>query len=563
MTHIDVLIQLAAEYWDFFLDEHPFDAYQQGDARGRHALFRESLADYQRREQWYASFEPKLQAVDALALPAEHRNTLLLLKREVSEARERFALKLHLRPTHFPFGPEMYLGYALSGTTLATRPDADDLRTRLRTLPQYFDDYVERLHAGSALGFRLPTVLLTPMLASLDAQLNAANDDCIWLKPLRAAGIAKQPWLPELKAELALFVESDIRPAYLRWREALQQAPLRDSIGLASEPEGEAVYRFLARQQTTGSVPPEEIHRLGLAEVQRIARAMQALASNAQPNGSLASFRQSLRDEPNAVAPSGEALRERIEVLAKRIDLRLPETFGQLPRMSYGVQSIPEAAAQQLPVAYAQPNPASGQSAGIFWVTSLPARCLRYTHLALTLHEAWPGHLMHVALIQEMDSLPAFRRFSLGNYNAYFEGWAMYCEQLGHDMGLYTDAGSHYGQLELEMMRALRLVVDTGIHLQGWGREQAIETMAAYQAQDRAVLAAEVDRYIGMPAQALSYKMGELKIRELRQRAERTLGERFRLRAFNDQLLNCGPVTLTLLDAHVQHWLDQQSAAVA
>jgi uncharacterized protein (DUF885 family) len=184
-------------------------------------------------------------------------------------------------------------------------------------------------------------------------------------------------------------------------------------------------------------------------------------------------------------------------------------------------------------------------------------------HVPLTLHEAWPGHLMHIALLQEMDALPAFRRYGMLGYTAYIEGWALYCEQLGHDFGLYEDPYAHYGQLEMELWRAVRLVVDTGIHAQGWSRAAALAYMGEHLTLPSATIEAEVDRYIGMPGQALAYKIGELKIRELRARAERALGERFDLRALHDRMIDAGPVTLDLLEEHVQAWIDGAQERVA
>ena len=219
------------------------------------------------------------------------------------------------------------------------------------------------------------------------------------------------------------------------------------------------------------------------------------------------------------------------------------------------IESIPDALSAQLPPAYAQPNPPSGLAAGVFWVTGLPARCPTPMHVPITMHEAWPGHLMHIALLQEMKELPAFRRYGLGNYTAYLEGWAMYCEQLGYDFGLYEDAFARYGQLDMEMWRAVRLVVDSGIHAMGWSRAQAIEFMAAHVTLPTEAVEAEVDRYIGWPGQALAYKVGQLKISELRSRAEKALGGKFDLRGFHDLVLLGGALPLDVLEARVDAWI--------
>jgi uncharacterized protein (DUF885 family) len=270
-----------------------------------------------------------------------------------------------------------------------------------------------------------------------------------------------------------------------------------------------------------------------------------------------------LRGDNRQFAESGEALREQIEILSKRIDAQIPEYFGRLPRTTYGVRSIPEAIAEKMPPAYAQPNPADGSAAGVHWVTSIPGKCPRYMHIPLALHEAWPGHLMHLALIQEMEHLPAFRRYGALRYSACLEGWALYSERLGEEMGLYDTPEKLYGRLEMEMWRAVRLVVDTGIHAHGWSREQAIDYFDRHMAMPRSTTESEVDRYIAWPGQALAYQLGNLKFREIRARSEQALGEEFRIRDFHDALMAAGPVTLPVLDALMHGWVERQRPQAA
>jgi uncharacterized protein (DUF885 family) len=248
-------------------------------------------------------------------------------------------------------------------------------------------------------------------------------------------------------------------------------------------------------------------------------------------------------------------------VIGKRIDKKLPAFFGRLPRSTWGVEMMTPAQSANLPVGYAQPNPADGSGPGLFWLTALPERCGTYTLVPLVLHEAWPGHLMHLALMQEMAGLPSFRRHGALRYNACLEGWALYCESLGVEMGLYETPHQHYGRIEMEMFRALRLVVDTGIHWKGWGREQAVDYMAARLAMPRAAIETEVNRYVGLPGQALAYQVGNLEIRGLRRQAQATLGPRFDLRAFHDELIGAGPVSLPVMRGIVERWTALREAA--
>jgi uncharacterized protein (DUF885 family) len=283
------------------------------------------------------------------------------------------------------------------------------------------------------------------------------------------------------------------------------------------------------------------------------------VAAQAGYADNVAGYRRFLTQDPQFFAASAEALRERVQIVSKSIDGKIPSFFGRLPRITYGVQSIPAPASERMPPAYAQPNPADGSTAGIYWISSLPAKAPSYLHVPLALHEGWPGHLMHIALMQEMTELPAFRRANFTKYSACLEGWALYCETLGIDMGLYETPHQHYGRLDMEMWRACRLAVDTGIHIKGWSRERAIDYMLAHLSLSRVTIEGEVDRYIAMPAQALGYQIGNLKFRELRARAEQQLGGRFDIRAYHDQLMAAGPVTLPVLEEVVDDWLTRQA----
>ena len=384
-----------------------------------------------------------------------------------------------------------------------------------------------------------------------------------WLGPFLRSAVATQPAVQEQAAIARTLTERSIVPALRAYAEFLEGPLLRrarDSLACTDSRDGREFYATLVRHFTSLAATPDEIHALGLVEVRRIDEEMQAVAARAGFAGNLDGYRRHLQEDASLIAPSAEALRERIEVLSKRIELRLPAFFGRLPRITYGVESIPEAIAERMPPAYAQRNPADRSSPGIHWVTSIPARCPSFMHVPLALHEAWPGHLMHLALIQETEALPKFRRHGELGYSMCLEGWALYCEALGVEMGLYQTPAQDYGRLEMEIWRALRLVVDTGIHWLGWSRERAIDEMLRYQALPRATIEAEVDRYISMPAQALAYQLGNLKMRELRRRAESALGDRFDIRSFHDEIMKSGPVTLPVLDRLIDDWVGNHRA---
>jgi uncharacterized protein (DUF885 family) len=284
----------------------------------------------------------------------------------------------------------------------------------------------------------------------------------------------------EGKALVAEIIYPALR-AYAQFLEVELGSVARDTIACLSDKDGDPYYRYWIRASTTIDLEPQAIHVVGLDEVGRLESEMMHLAE-----GDLQAFRDRLRTDPNQFAENGEALRQEIQILSKQIDALMPEFFGRLPRTTYGVRSIPEEVAEQMPPAYAQPNPADGSAAGIHWITSIPGKCPRYMHAPLALHEAWPGHLLHLALIQEMEHLPAFRRYGALRYSACLEGWALYCERLGEEMGLYDTPEKRYGRLEMEMWRAVRLVVDTGIHLHDWSRDRAIAYFERYMAMPQA-----------------------------------------------------------------------------
>lgn len=551
------LRQVADAYWEFHLREHPYVAHGQGDRRYEQELFRESIADYARRDQLRSDFQRMLAGVDRARLKGQDLITFELLARELAEAREQFRFQGHLRPLLFPLGPDGMVADAIQKTVVANPAQADNYIARMESVPAFFADRSECLWSGLDQGFHLPRVLLERTRNSALGYLSAPVEESVWFKPFARSMDTES--LARSRARLLTLIEANIRPAYRQWTDMLQEKyarHCRDSIATGDEPEGEGFYHFLVRHYASSELTAPGIHETGHAEVARITAAMQAIATRTGHAGDLARMRAFLNADARFRAKSGEELRGMFQVLAKRTDRLVPEYFGHLPRMTYGVESIPEALASNLPLAYAQPNPPSGATSGIFWITSLPERCPAYLHVPLTLHEAWPGHLMHLALLQEMSDLPAFRRNGLAGYTAYIEGWGLYCEQLGHDFGFYDDPCAHYGCLEMEMWRAVRLVVDTGIHLYGWSRDKAIDYMSLHLTLDRATIEAEVDRYIGMPGQALAYQIGGLKFQELRQRAQSQLGEGFSLRELHDRFMAAGPVTLGLLDRHVQDWID-------
>ena len=555
---------LSARYWEFLRHEFPLGALTAGAANDDPTMFREAPADFARRAQEARSMLGRLSGVALGELPPQDRITHRLLERELHDLCEVHATGSSLRPWLLPVGPEFNTVYFAQLSAVGDVRAAQAYVARLATVPTYFTDVQACLQEGDERGVRHPKVVLRAAVANMRATAAGTATETPWFGPFKRSPAASPAGVAAQAQRASEIIEDRIVPALHALADFLEHELLprgRDTLACTEGPQGEAFYAFWVRHFTTvETLTPQAVHLLGLEQVQRLEGEIAEVAAQAGFVGDVAAYRRRLREDHSFLAPSGAALLEQVQALAKRIDGKIPSVMGRLPRATYGVQSIPEALAEKLPLAYAQPNPADGSSAGMFWVSSLPERVPSYLHLSLALHEAWPGHLMHIALMQEMRTLPMFRRANFTKYSACLEGWAMYCEGLGQEMGLYETPHQHFGRLDMEMWRACRLVVDTGIHLHGWSREQAIDFMAQRLTLPRPAIEAEVDRYIAMPAQALGYMVGGLKFRELRERAQQRLGERFDLRAYHDQLMEAGAVTLPVLDEVVDSWLAGQPA---
>jgi uncharacterized protein (DUF885 family) len=332
----------------------------------------------------------------------------------------------------------------------------------------------------------------------------------------------------------------------------------RPTTGASELPEGRAYYEHLVRHFTTLDVTPEQVHEIGLAEVKRIRAEMEQIVQQVAFQGSFPEFLEHLRTDPRFYAATPDELLMRAAWIAKRMDGKLPALFKTLPRQPYGIEPVPDHLAPKYTGGRYVGAPLAGRRGGYYWVNThaLENRPL-YTLEALTLHEAVPGHHLQNALSKELEGLPRFRRY--GGISAYGEGWGLYSEWLGLEAGFYTDPYSNFGRLTYEMWRACRLVVDTGLHALGWTRQQTLDYLAANTALSRHEIRTETDRYISWPGQALAYKMGELKIKELRRKAEEALGPRFDVREFHDVILGSGPVPLPVLEQLVADWIAAQS----
>ncbi len=432
---------------------------------------------------------------------------------------------------------------------------------RLKGLPAYLDQYVLLLRQGLAEGRTQPRALMQRALPTLEAQAGASAETSPFFDrfkniPDKIAAADRE----RLVAESKLVIGNEVIPAYKRFTAFFRDEYLprcRETSGIWDTPDGLAFYTNRANSHTTTKLTPEEIHQIGLAEVSRIRAEMQKVMDQLGFKGTRQEFFEKLRTDPQFYYTNPEDLFRAYVYTTKMIEPELPKLFGKLYRTPVGVKPIPMTSAPNTTTAYYSGPSIDGKRAGYFYTNLYkPEVRPKYEIEVLTVHEAIPGHHLQIALAQEQGELPKFRRFA--GYTAYIEGWALYSERLGFELGLYKDPYSHIGQLTYDMWRAVRLVVDTGIHVKKWTRQQAIDYFKDNAAKTETDIVNEIDRYIGWPGQALAYKIGQLKILELRARAEKTLGAKFDIRAFHDMVLESGAIPLNVLESRVDAWIARQ-----
>jgi uncharacterized protein (DUF885 family) len=444
--------------------------------------------------------------------------------------------------------------------------DYADWIARLRAFGHYADQNIALMRLGISSGWLPPKAIMQRVPAQIAAQLVARPEDSSFYAPFRSMSssvpAAEQA---QLRAAAKAAVSEVVLPALKRFQVFFNGEYLpacRDSVAAGDLPDGKAYYDYLASVHTTTSLSAAQIHEIGLQEVARLRADMEKIRVEVGFQGDLPAFFSYLRSDPKFHYNDGAQLLTAYRALAKRIDPQLTRVFGLLPRAPYGVEPIPANLAPDTTTAYYNDGSADGRRPGTFHVNLYkPETRLIWEMVPLTLHEAVPGHHLQLSLARELPEQPMFRR--LGGYTAFVEGWGLYAEQLGYDMDLYADPYDRMGQKTYEMWRAVRLVVDTGMHAQGWTRQQAIDYFKANAPKSDLDITNEIDRYIATPGQALGYKIGQMKFSELRARAQARLGERFDLRAFHDELLGAGALPLTVLEKRMDDWLDQQASAAA
>jgi len=551
---------LLDEHWQWTLQTSPVMASRMGDRRYNREWTDNSPGAIEERHRQTRDFLRRVYAIDRAALSEEDQLNYELFRRQLQDEVDEFQFNGHLMPFSQRGGVQN-LDSLTDELQLVSVEDYDDWLARLGKIDDVIDQQIALAEKGRKSGYTAPQVLMQRLPDQISAQVVEFAADSPFFKPFAT--------LPEsidaadrerLRAAATEVIEKTVLPAYRkldRYFNATYLPAARESIGLSELPNGSSWYEFRARSYTTTRLTPDEIHRIGLDEVKRIRAEMMDIIDEVGFEGSFAQFLEHLRTDPQFYYDNPDDLYEAYLATSKRIDPELVKLFGTLPRMPYGVKPIPDAIAPDTTTAYYSRPAGDGSRAGIYYVNLYkPEVRPKYEIEVLSVHEAMPGHHLQIALQQELGDLPMFRRFM--GFTAFVEGWGLYSERLGYDLGLYQDPYSRFGQLTYDMWRAVRLVVDTGMHYKGWTRQQAIDFFKDNAAKTEHDIVNEIDRYILWPGQALAYKIGQLKMLQIRERAEIQLGDRFDIRAFHDELLGAGALPLDLLEQRMDRWMAQQ-----
>jgi uncharacterized protein (DUF885 family) len=544
---------IVADWETFERAEDPYTAGGEGDRDALARLPDITPAGDARRLARLRTFEARLAALDQTALPEADRFNHMFLARLVKERIEAAPFDQARLAFNSEGGQSAELAY-IARTTLVTSPaDAEAWISRLEATPRLIRENIANGRRGLATGFTQPRSVVESAIAVARAEAALTAD----LDPLLIPVAAQ----PAALARAQAIVSGPIAEARREWLQFLESEYLpraRPGLGIGSLPGARPYYEFLVRSYTTTAMTPDEVHDVGLAEVARIRAEMQQVMTDADFQGDFPAFLHWLRTDPRFYAKTRQELLEKASEIAKRADGQLPKLFRDaLPRLPYDVREVPREIEDQYTTGrYFQGSMANGVAGGYIVNTGRLDQRPLYELPALTLHEAMPGHHLQIAIAQELGDQPWFRRHTY--ITAFGEGWGLYSEFLGVEMGIYRDPYERFGRLSYEMWRACRLVADTGIHWKGWSIDEARACFAENSALAPHNIETELQRYIGWPGQALAYKIGELKIKELRRKAEAALGDRFDVRAFHDTVVLGGALPLDMLEARVNAWIESQ-----
>ncbi len=558
------LRQMLEDYFEEFLKLAPLFATSIGDYRYDDQLAIVISEEQRgRRRALYRDYQSKIATIPRERLEADDRLILAVFERTLARNLEALRFNQHLQPVRQL--NSMPVDFPIIGSGTGLHPfksvtDYDNFLKRIDRFSVWVDTAIANMRKGVEVGIVQPRVVIEKTLPQLDAMIVAEPKQSVFFQPILQM---PQNFSESDKARLAFAysqaIEQRIVPAYRRLRNFVQEEYLpktRVTYGLSNLPDGVAWYEQAVRTQTTTSLTPEEIYQLGTQEILRIKQEMERIRTESGLQGNLQEFSRYLAKKAAPGFTNRDELIKGYEAIRQKVTPRLTKLFGHLPKATFEIRTVEQFREKSSPSQY-QPASPDGSRPGIFYVNASAIEINpRRASESLFLHEALPGHHFQISLQREQERLPRFRRF--GNYNAFAEGWALYAESLGPELGLYNDPSQYFGRLNSELFRATRLVVDVGLHRKNWSRDQALKFMRETTGASEAGASLEIDRYIAWPAQALSYKIGQLKISAIRSKAERALGTKFDIRAFHDEILKDGAMQLDLLERKMDVWIASQ-----
>ncbi|MCC7431696.1 DUF885 domain-containing protein [bacterium] len=561
-NEVQKMHKIFDEEWEFGLQRYPTNATYNGDHRFDDKL--EDLSEKALLEDLNRSKQvlEKIKKINYEILPENEKVNYLLYKTQLEEGIEYYKYKTYLMPIGQQGG--IHIGFAeIQGySRFETVSDYENYIKRMNGFPKQIDDTIERMKKGVREKIVPPQKIMEKVLPQIQAQIAEDPTKSIIFEPAtKFPDTFSEEQKAELTQKLKDAITKSIMPSNKKLYDFIEKDYLpgcRKEFGIWSLPNGNDYYTYLAKSYTTTNLTPQQIFELGESELARIRKEMEKIKEQVAFEGSLDEFIVFVRNDPKFYAKSGDELMAGFGEILVKMDKKLPDFFNKLPQKKYGLREIEEFRAVSAPVAYYYPPPEDGSRPGYFYVnTTLPEKRATYTMEALAFHEAVPGHHLQIALAQELKNLPKFRQH--GGATAFVEGWGLYAEGLGKEAGFYQSPYSDYGRLTFEAWRAVRLIVDTGMHYFKWTREDAIEFCKKNLSLAEVDIVSEVERYISTPGQALAYKIGELKIRELRKKAENKLGKNFDLKEFHDVILKNGAVPLNVLEKIIDEWVASKS----
>lgn len=558
MSDADRLHRLFDFSWEYTMKESPEFATSVGYPGQNDRWSDISFAAIGRRKETDKLDLELIKAINRAKLPESDLISYDLYRRNAEFSVEGDQFPFELLQINQMSGVQQNVAQVISSTTFTTTKDYEDLVARLNGAPALIEQTIALLQKGLEQKFTPPQITMRDVPQQVLNLIVKDPGDSSMLAPFKEmSSLVPAAEQARLRQAATDAFTKKVAPAYQKLHDFLVAKYLpgcRTTIGTNKLPNGDKIYAYTTRQQTTTELTPAQIHQIGLNEVKRIRGEMEKVIATTGFNGDFHAFTKYLLTDPKFFYTDAESLLAGYRDIAKQIDPKLVEFFGILPRLPYGIRAVPAYAEKSQAGAYYEPGSLKAGRPGYFFANTydLPGRP-KWGMETLTLHEAVPGHHFQIAIAQERDDLPEFRRH--GGYNAFAEGWALYAESLGYEMGFFKDPYQNFGHLGDEMLRAVRLVVDTGLHSMDWSREQAIKYFEENTGNPPHDIEVEVDRYIVWPSQALGYKIGHLKILELRAYAEKDLGQKFDRRAFHDEVLKNGALPLSVLETHLKEWV--------